>query len=70
MLGYDYEIIYKKGKQNMVVVSFPRKDEDVEALLCSLSIIEPKWVLEAMKEWKNNLSVWMLIQKLQKDPIV
>ena len=30
MLGYDFEIIYKKGKQNVVADALLRKDEDVE----------------------------------------
>ena len=55
MLGYDFEIIYKKGKQNMVADSLSRKDDDVEVLLCALSIIQPDWVVEAREEWKNNL---------------
>ena len=29
MLGYDFEIIYRKGKQNVVVDALLRKDEDV-----------------------------------------
>jgi hypothetical protein len=28
MLGYDFEIIYKKGKQNMVADALSRKEED------------------------------------------
>jgi hypothetical protein len=39
ILGYDFEIVYKKGKQNVVADSLSRKDEDVEAFLCSISII-------------------------------
>ena len=50
MLEYDFEIIYKKVKQNMVVDSLSRKDEDVEALLCAISIIKLDWVVEAMEE--------------------
>ena len=41
MLGHDFEIIYKKGKQNMVVDALSRKDEDVEALLCVISLYNP-----------------------------
>ena len=40
MLGYDFEIIYKKGKKNVVAYALLRKDEDVEALFCALSIIQ------------------------------
>ena len=68
MLGYDFEIIYKKGKQNMMADALTRKEEDVEALLFALSIIQLDWIVEAREEWKNDLSVWTLIQKLQKDP--
>ena len=32
MLGYDFEIIYKKGKKNVVADVLSRNDEDVEAL--------------------------------------
>ena len=45
-----------------------RKDEDVEALLCTISIIQPDWINEARDEWKNEEEVWALIQKLQQDP--
>ena len=40
MLGYEFEIIYKKGKQNFVVDALSRNDEDLEALLCVISIIQ------------------------------
>ena len=39
MLGYDIEIIYKKGKQNMVADALSRKYKDVEELLWAPSII-------------------------------
>ena len=68
MLGYDFEIIYKKGKQNVVADALSRKDEDVEALLCAIYIIQPVWITKARDEWKNDEEVWTLIQKLQQDP--
>ena len=46
MLGYDLEIIYEKGKQNVVTYALSRKDDDVEALLCAISIIQPDWIIE------------------------
>jgi len=67
MLVYDFEIIYKKGKQNVVADALSRKDEDVEALLCAISIIQLDWIKEAREEWKNDEEVWALIRKLQQD---
>ena len=67
MLGYDFEIIYRKGNKNVVEDALSRKDEDVEALLCSISIIKPDWINEAREECKNDEDVWALIRKLQQD---
>ena len=44
-----------------------RKDEDVEAFLCDISIIQPDWLIKARDEWKNEEKVWTLIQRLQHD---
>ena len=49
----------------MVADGLSRKDEDVEALLCAISIIQPDWIDVAREEWKNDEEVWELIRKLQ-----
>jgi transposase InsO family protein len=67
ILGYDFEILYKKGKQNVVADALSRKDEDVEAFLYAILIIQPDWIIEARDEWKNDEKVWTLIQRLQQD---
>ena len=58
----------KKGKQNVVEDALSRKDEDVEAFICAISIIQLDWIKEARDEWKNDEEVWALIQKIQQDP--
>ena len=68
MLGYDFVIIYKKGKKNVVADEISRKDEYVEALLYVISIIQPDWIAEAMDQWKNDKKIWTFFQKLQQDP--
>jgi hypothetical protein len=66
-LGYDFEIVYKKGKQNVVANALSGNDEVVEAFLCSISIIQPNWIIEARDEWKNDEKVWTLIERLQQN---
>ena len=66
MLGYDFEIIYKKGKKNVVMDALSRKDGDMEALFCAISTIRQDWINEAREQWKNDDEVWALIQKLQQ----
>jgi hypothetical protein len=53
MLGYDYEIIYKKGKENIVVDALSRQFEEDGSLL-SLSLPSPGWLEEARREWLAN----------------
>ena len=65
MLGYDFEMIYKKGKQNVVTNALSRKDEDVEASLYAISIIQPDWIAEARNEYKNYEEIQTFIQKMQ-----
>jgi hypothetical protein len=43
LFGYDYEIVYKKGKENVVDDSLSRKYED-EGSLFSLSFIVLYWL--------------------------
>ena len=50
MLGYDFKIIYKKGKQNMVADALSRKYEDVGELTHYLLIVKLDWILEASEE--------------------
>jgi len=69
MLDYDFDIIYRKGKKNFVADALPRKDEDLEALFCVISIIQPNWINEVRDERKKDEEVWPLIQNFQKIPI-
>jgi len=67
MLDYDYEIIYKKGKENVVVDAFSRKFED-EGSMFSLSSPVLDCVDESRKEWLTHSTISSLIKRIQEDP--
>jgi hypothetical protein len=64
LFGYDYEIIYKKGKDNVVADALSRKYED-EGSLFSLSFIVPDWLQAVHQEWLQDPKSSHLIQQLQ-----
>jgi hypothetical protein len=49
LFGYDYEIIYKNGKENVVVDTLSHKYED-EGSLFPLSFIVPYWLQVSHQE--------------------
>jgi len=51
-----------------VADALSRKDESVDTLLCTISIIQPDWINKVRDEWENDEEVWALIQKLQQYP--
>jgi hypothetical protein len=57
MLGYYYEIIYKKGKEDVVANALSWKYKE-EGSLLALSLPIPTWLTEAHKKWmENNIMV-------------
>ena len=50
MLGYDYEIFYKKGRENIVADALSCQFEE-ESTLLAISLPIPEWIEEARKEW-------------------
>ena len=48
----------QKGEAKCCHICTPRKDEDVEALLYVISIIQLDWIAEPMDKWKNDKKRW------------
>ena len=67
MLGYDHEIIYKKGKENVIEDAFSWQYEDEGSLLViSAPILD--WLNQAHQEWLQDPSIAQLIHRIQTNP--
>jgi hypothetical protein len=66
LFGYDYDIIYKKGKENVVTDALSRKYE-YEGSIFSLSFIVPDWLQVVHHEWLHDPKSSHLIQQLQSN---
>ena len=69
LFGYDYEIIYKKNKDNVVADVLSQKYEE-EGSIFSLSFIVPDWLQVVRQEWLHDPKSSHLIQKLQSISLV
>ncbi|KAH9312157.1 hypothetical protein KI387_027192, partial [Taxus chinensis] len=67
MLGYDFEILYKKGKENVVTDALSQKDDSTAVLFCAISILQEDWIDEARSEWRNDPTAQNLIHNLKND---
>jgi hypothetical protein len=65
LFGNDYEIIYKKRKENVVVDALSCKYEE-EGCLFSFSFIVPNWLQATHLKWSQDLKISRLIQQLQE----
>jgi hypothetical protein len=64
----DYEIIYNKGKDNVVADALSQKYED-EGSLFSLSFIVPDWLQAIRQEWLQDPKKSQLFQQLQSNSL-
>ncbi|TXG56770.1 hypothetical protein EZV62_018083 [Acer yangbiense] len=68
LLDFDYEISYKKGKDNVVAHGLSRALQQEEETLKVLTINQPMWVLEILESYHQDPLVLSLIPGLVIDP--
>ena len=66
-MGYDYEITYKKGKDNLVADSLPHTFDDHDSL-SSISMTIPNWLESVQQGYVNDSSLSQIIQQLASNP--
>jgi hypothetical protein len=69
LFGYDYDIIYKKGKENVVADALSQKYED-EGSIFSLFFIVPNWLQDVHQELLHDPKSSQLIQQLKSNSTV
>lgn len=65
---FDFTIVYKKGKENMIVDALSRLPEEgkIEASANSMTIATPKWMIELAKEYKDDKISQKIRQKIRE----
>jgi hypothetical protein len=68
LFGYDYEIIYKKGKKNVVADALSQKYEEDKSLF-SFSFIVTYWLQVVYEEWLQDPKISSLLHQLQHNSL-
>ena len=68
IMGYDYEITYKKGKDNLVADAISYTFDD-HASISAISMPIPNWLQSVQQGYVNDSSLSEIIQQLASNPI-
>lgn len=64
LLGYDFEVEYKKGRENKAADALSRKEE--EGIPMALSKPIPTWIETVQTEYESNSALQELVKKFEK----
>ena len=62
LIGYDFEIHHRSGKENKVDDALSRMNESVEkATMMAISFLLAEWVEQPKQEWQQDVKIQRLI---------
>lgn len=64
-MGFDYEICYKHGKENVVADSLSRM-HSFELMVLAVSSVSTELMAEIRKSWQGDKALMALITQLQQ----
>ena len=65
LMGFDYEVVYKKGSDNVAADALSRLDGQSELLSIAVSTVTTDLYDKIVKSWENDAQVQDIIHKLQ-----
>ena len=63
---FDFNILYKKGKENRVADNLSRK-HDSDASLCAISIVVLEWISEVQSEYVKDPETRKIIEEVENN---
>lgn len=71
LLGFDYTIVYKREKDNVVVDPLSRLHEEAPIQVLeakAITIVIPQWKVELKNSWEEDTDVQAILTRLAVDP--
>ncbi|XP_040988925.1 uncharacterized protein LOC121236540 [Juglans microcarpa x Juglans regia] len=66
LIGYDFSVNYKKGKENLVADALSRRNEEEQAALAMISFPTPLWIEELKESYSLCSKFSKIVTKLQQ----
>lgn len=69
VIGYDFEVYFRCGKENKATDLLSRMDASSEkGTVMAISFLLADWVEQLKQEWQQDMEIQKLIQEIQSNP--
>ncbi|KAL4312297.1 hypothetical protein GQ457_01G050670 [Hibiscus cannabinus] len=68
MMGYDFEVCYRKGASNTVADVLSRNPNFSQGVLMAINSFNSDWVSKISQSWTNDIKVQKIIREIEQNP--